>query len=77
MTNDSAVGAGLSFALVFFAIVVIAVFLRFVPIGLWMRAMASGGEGAFHTPPNSFVPARPLWEGHGLPGPRAGSRRCG
>ena len=49
MTNDSAVGAGLIFALVFFAIVVIAVFLRFVPIGLWIRAMASGVHVSFIT----------------------------
>jgi uncharacterized protein YqfA (UPF0365 family) len=49
VTNDSAVGAGLIFALVFFAIVVIAVFLRFVPIGLWIRAMASGVHVSFVT----------------------------
>jgi uncharacterized protein YqfA (UPF0365 family) len=49
VTNDSAVGAGLIFALVFFAIVVIAVFLRFVPIGLWIRAMASGVHVSFIT----------------------------
>jgi uncharacterized protein YqfA (UPF0365 family) len=35
--------------LVFFAIVVIAIFLRFVPIGLWIRAMASGVHVSFLT----------------------------
>jgi uncharacterized protein YqfA (UPF0365 family) len=46
---DSAVPVAFIFALVFFAIVVIAIFLRFVPIGLWIRAMASGVHVSFLT----------------------------
>ncbi|HZE75482.1 MAG TPA: flotillin-like protein FloA [Gemmatimonadales bacterium] len=49
MNDQSAVGVGLIFALVFFAIVVIAVFVRFIPIALWIRAMASGVHVSFLT----------------------------
>ena len=49
MNQDSAVPVAFIFALVFFAIVVIAIFLRFVPIGLWIRAMASGVHVSFLT----------------------------
>ena len=49
MNQDSAVPVAFVFALVFFAIVVIAIFLRFVPIGLWIRAMASGVHVSFLT----------------------------
>jgi len=49
VNDQSAVGVGLIFALVFFAIVVIAVFVRFIPIALWIRAMASGVHVSFLT----------------------------
>ena len=49
MNQDSAVPVAFIFTLVFFAIVVIAIFLRFVPIGLWIRAMASGVHVSFIT----------------------------
>ena len=49
MNQDTAVPVAFIFALVFFAIVVIAIFLRFVPIGLWIRAMASGVHVSFLT----------------------------
>jgi uncharacterized protein YqfA (UPF0365 family) len=49
VNQDSAVPVAFVFALVFFAIVVIAIFLRFVPIGLWIRAMASGVHVSFLT----------------------------
>jgi len=49
VNQDSAVPVAFIFALVFFAIVVIAIFLRFVPIGLWIRAMASGVHVSFLT----------------------------
>ncbi len=49
MNQDSAVPVAFIFALIFFAIVVIAIFLRFVPIGLWIRAMASGVHVSFLT----------------------------
>ena len=49
MNQDSAIPVAFIFALVFFAIVVIAIFLRFVPIGLWIRAMASGVHVSFLT----------------------------
>ena len=49
MSQDTAVPVAFIFALVFFAIVVIAIFLRFVPIGLWIRAMASGVHVSFLT----------------------------
>jgi uncharacterized protein YqfA (UPF0365 family) len=47
--NDSAVGPAFIFVLVFFAIVIVAIFLRFVPIGLWIRAFASGVHVSFLT----------------------------
>jgi uncharacterized protein YqfA (UPF0365 family) len=40
---------GLIFALVFFAIIVIAIFVRFIPVALWIRAMASGVHVSFLT----------------------------
>jgi len=49
VNQDTAVPVAFIFALVFFAIVVIAIFLRFVPIGLWIRAMASGVHVSFLT----------------------------
>jgi uncharacterized protein YqfA (UPF0365 family) len=49
VNQDSAVPVAFIFTLVFFAIVVIAIFLRFVPIGLWIRAMASGVHVSFIT----------------------------
>ena len=49
MNDQSAVGVGLIFALVFFAIIVIAIFVRFIPIALWIRAMASGVHVSFLT----------------------------
>jgi uncharacterized protein YqfA (UPF0365 family) len=49
VNQDSAIPVAFIFALVFFAIVVIAIFLRFVPIGLWIRAMASGVHVSFLT----------------------------
>jgi uncharacterized protein YqfA (UPF0365 family) len=49
VNQDSAVPVAFIFALIFFAIVVIAIFLRFVPIGLWIRAMASGVHVSFLT----------------------------
>ena len=49
MNQDSAVPVAFIFTLVFFGIVVIAIFLRFVPIGLWIRAMASGVHVSFIT----------------------------
>jgi len=49
VSQDTAVPVAFIFALVFFAIVVIAIFLRFVPIGLWIRAMASGVHVSFLT----------------------------
>ncbi|HTK43062.1 MAG TPA: flotillin-like protein FloA [Gemmatimonadales bacterium] len=49
MNQDTAVPVAFIFALIFFAIVVIAIFLRFVPIGLWIRAMASGVHVSFLT----------------------------
>jgi len=49
VNQDTAVPVAFIFALVFFAIVVIVIFLRFVPIGLWIRAMASGVHVSFLT----------------------------
>ncbi len=49
MNDQSAVGVGLIFALVFFAIIVIAIFVRFIPVALWIRAMASGVHVSFLT----------------------------
>jgi len=49
VNDQSAVGVGLIFALVFFAIVVIAIFIRFIPVALWIRAMASGVHVSFLT----------------------------
>jgi uncharacterized protein YqfA (UPF0365 family) len=49
VNQDSAVPVAFVFALVFFAIVVIAIFVRFVPVGLWIRAMASGVHVSFLT----------------------------
>jgi uncharacterized protein YqfA (UPF0365 family) len=49
VNQDTAVPVAFIFALIFFAIVVIAIFLRFVPIGLWIRAMASGVHVSFLT----------------------------
>jgi uncharacterized protein YqfA (UPF0365 family) len=49
VNDQSAVGVGLIFALVFFAIIVIAIFVRFIPIALWIRAMASGVHVSFLT----------------------------
>ena len=49
MAEDSAVGIALILALVFFAVLVIAVFLHFIPIGLWIRALASGVRVSFLT----------------------------
>ena len=49
MADDSAVGIALILALVFFAVLVIAVFLHFIPIGLWIRALASGVRVSFLT----------------------------
>jgi uncharacterized protein YqfA (UPF0365 family) len=49
VNDQSAVGVGLIFALVFFAIIVIAIFVRFIPVALWIRAMASGVHVSFLT----------------------------
>jgi uncharacterized protein YqfA (UPF0365 family) len=49
VADDSAVGIALILALIFFAVLVIAVFLHFVPIGLWIRALASGVRVSFLT----------------------------
>jgi uncharacterized protein YqfA (UPF0365 family) len=49
VADDSAVGIALILALVFFAVLVIAVFLHFIPIGLWIRALASGVRVSFLT----------------------------
>jgi uncharacterized protein YqfA (UPF0365 family) len=49
VADDSAVGIAFILALVFFAILVIAVFLHFVPVPLWIRALASGVRVSFLT----------------------------
>jgi len=49
VNDQSAVGVGLIFALVFFAIIVVAIFVRFIPVALWIRAMASGVHVSFLT----------------------------
>jgi uncharacterized protein YqfA (UPF0365 family) len=49
VADDSAVGIALILALVFFAVLVIAVFMHFIPIGLWIRALASGVRVSFMT----------------------------
>ena len=49
MPDDSAVGIALILALLFFGVIVIAVFMHFIPIGLWIRALASGVRVSFLT----------------------------
>ncbi len=47
--DPSAVSLGLIAALIFFAIVVLAIIFHFVPVGLWITALASGVRVSFLT----------------------------
>lgn len=47
MEGNQAVSLGVVFVLIVFAIIMISVFLRFVPIGLWFQALISGVRVSF------------------------------
>ena len=47
--DPNQLGPGLFLAMVFLAILAVVIFLRFIPIGLWITALASGVRVSFMT----------------------------
>ena len=47
--DDTSLSVGLAMALVFIAFIFLVIFFRFIPVGLWIRALASGVRVSFLT----------------------------
>ena len=47
--DDTSLSVGLAMALVFIAVIFLVIFFRFIPVGLWIRALASGVRVSFLT----------------------------
>src|SRR5688500_3346693 len=47
--RDNVLGLGVILALLFIGLLLLVVFFRFIPIGLWIRAFASGVRVSFLT----------------------------
>jgi uncharacterized protein YqfA (UPF0365 family) len=47
--DETSVSVGLAMALIFIAFIFLIIFFRFIPVGLWIRALASGVRVSFLT----------------------------